>query len=124
MSYTTNCSFCGKHLSETAKLVVGPKVSICRECAFLCADLAELPRLVGSIAGPIMLGACPIGLFMSGDGELCLKTEYRTKNGAVEAYIVASGEMFWGDAPQTVERQLQQRVTPIYITTGEATDAR
>ena len=36
---------------------------------------------------------CPIGLFMSKNGELCLKTEY-----GVESYIVSSGERFWGGA--------------------------
>ena len=33
---------------------------------------------------------CPVGMFTY-DGELCLKTEY-----GLEAYIVSSGERFWG----------------------------
>lgn len=36
---------------------------------------------------------CPVGMFVSGGGELCLKTEY-----GLEAYIVSSGERFWGGA--------------------------
>ena len=36
---------------------------------------------------------CPIGLFISKNGELCLKTEY-----GLESYIVSSGERFWGGA--------------------------
>ena len=34
-------------------------------------------------------------LFLFND-SLCLKTEYFTPIGAVEAYIVGSGEFFWG----------------------------
>jgi len=60
------------------------------------------------------LAECPIGLFRFGD-ELCLKTEYRTERGAVEAYIVSSGEFFWGDRPQTVKSQLAQAVTPVSL---------
>ena len=40
----------------------------------------------------IPLRDCPVGLFMSGD-TLCVKTEYGN-----EAYIVCSGEYFWGGA--------------------------
>jgi ADP-ribose pyrophosphatase YjhB (NUDIX family) len=39
----------------------------------------------------------PVGLFLHGD-TLCMKTEYRTEQGAIEAYIVSSGEFFWGGA--------------------------
>jgi len=36
-------------------------------------------------------------LFLSEDKTcLALKSEYKTNAGAVEAYIVGSGEMFWG----------------------------
>lgn len=41
----------------------------------------------------IPLRDCPIGLFMAGD-TLCVKTEY----GNDDAYIVWSGERFWGGA--------------------------
>lgn len=60
------------------------------------------------------LTACPVGLFMYGD-ELCLKTEYRTARGAIEAYIASTGEFFWGAQPQTVESQLGQIVRPIEV---------
>lgn len=66
------------------------------------------------LKGPRSLNAAPIGLFLY-RGELCLKTEYRTGSGAVEAYIVSSGEFFWGDEPQTVESQLAQIVTPVVL---------
>ena len=40
----------------------------------------------------VKLKDCPIGLFIK-DGTLCVKTEYGN-----EAYIVWSGEYFWGGA--------------------------
>lgn len=55
---------------------------------------------------------CPIGLFWYGD-TLCLKTEYGNNQGRIDAYIVATGEFFWGDAPQTIASQREQMVTPI-----------
>lgn len=36
--------------------------------------------------GLVALADCPIGLFMCG-GELCLKTEYGTNEGSINAYI-------------------------------------
>ena len=60
----------------------------------------------------VTLLECPIGLFMFG-GELCLKTEYRNNEGRLDAYIVSSGEFFWGDAPQTIVSQRAQLVTPV-----------
>lgn len=123
MTYSTNCLFCGRHHTETKKLVVGAIASICRECVIVCGDLAEVP-MVQAAGDPGTLGECPIGLFVSDDGEICVKTEYHTAKGAVEAYIVSSGEFFWGAPPQTVESQLQQLVHPVRVTTGEITDAR
>jgi hypothetical protein len=62
---------------------------------------------------PVTLADCPIGLFKSAGGELCLKTEYGDNSGRIDAYIVSSGEMFWGDAPQTVASQRAQMVEPV-----------
>jgi len=50
---------------------------------------------------------------MADSGELCLKTEYGNNDGRIDAYIVSSGEMFWGDAPQTIASQRAQMVTPV-----------
>lgn len=55
---------------------------------------------------------CPIGLFWHGEA-LCLKTEYGNNEGRIDAYIVESGEFFWGDAPQTIEGQRAQLVRPV-----------
>lgn len=60
----------------------------------------------------VTLAECPIGLFMAG-GELCLKTEYGNNDGPIDAYIVSSGEFFWGAAPQTIASQRVQEVTPV-----------
>ena len=62
----------------------------------------------------IRLEKCPIGLFMF-DGVLCLKTEYGDNNGRIDAYIVSSGEFFWGYAPQSIASQRRQLVTPVRL---------
>jgi hypothetical protein len=59
------------------------------------------------------LAKCPIGLFMSQDSELCLKTEYGNNEGRIDAYIVSSGEFFWGAKPQTIASQRSEVVTPV-----------
>ena len=63
------------------------------------------------------LANCPIGLFFC-SGELCLKTEYGNNAGRIDAYIVSSGEFFWGDHPQTIASQRAQLVTPANIRTS------
>lgn len=52
----------------------------------------------------------PVGLFMHGR-TMCLKTEYFV-GGRVEAYIVSSGEAFWGGV-KTAEELNNLEVTPI-----------
>jgi len=47
-------------------------------------------------------------------GTLGLKTEYRTSEGAIEAFIVGSGEMFWGGI-DTPEQQLRLRVRKVKL---------
>jgi|SRR6185312_586735 len=34
--FTMQCSFCGKHAAEVAKLIAGPGIFICNECVALC----------------------------------------------------------------------------------------
>ena len=63
---------------------------------------------------PSRLDEAPIGLFMC-NGELCLKSEYREPNGAVSAFIVESGEFFWGPSPQSVANQNACTVTPVKL---------
>lgn len=52
----------------------------------------------------------PVGLFMY-DGIMGFKTEYMT-NGFVEAFVVESGEYFWGGVKTSEERN-NLEVTPI-----------
>jgi hypothetical protein len=55
----------------------------------------------------VKLKDCPIGLFIKND-TLCVKTEY----GNNDAYIVWSGERFWGGA-KTIEEIGEVLVLPI-----------
>jgi len=64
------------------------------------------------LSAPRRLDECPVGLFFS-MGELCVKTEYREASGAITAFIVSSGEFFWGPYPQTVANQNAETVTPV-----------
>ena len=60
------------------------------------------------------LADCPVGLFLTDAGMLCLKTEYGNE-GRIDAYIVDSGEMFWGAPPQTIASQRASRVRPVIV---------
>ena len=55
----------------------------------------------------VKLKDCPIGLFITEQKTLCVKTEYGN-----EAYIVWSGERFWGCA-KTIEEIGEVLVLPI-----------
>lgn len=57
----------------------------------------------------VTLEECPPGLFLSESGHLGFKSEYRMHNGEEmtrwpDAYVVASGEVFWGGAKSHDER--------------------
>lgn len=62
---------------------------------------------------------CPVGLFYFGD-TLALKTEYGNNEGQIDAFIVSSGEFFWGAAPQTIASQREQMVTPCNVIPSSA----
>ena len=64
------------------------------------------------------LDECPPGLFLAGN---CLgfKSEYRNEKGTCEAYVVASGEFFWGGAKTSEERE-GLIVTPVEIVDAAA----
>ena len=53
----------------------------------------------------LRLANCPVGLFLSAGGEICLKTEYGDNEGRIDAYIVSSGEFFWGGAKTRAEQR-------------------
>jgi hypothetical protein len=67
------------------------------------------------------LDECPPGLFRHGD-YYGFKTEYRDKNGP-EAYVVESGEYFWGGTSDRDERR-QLRVTPVIISPNSKAETR
>lgn len=74
----------------------------------------EVGRVVEPEGEPVSLAACAIGLFESGNGELCLKTEYGSNEGRIDAYIVSSGELFWGGTVRPAD-QRKVIVQPVAI---------
>ena len=70
----------------------------------------------------VRLNNCPYGLFLHGD-TLAMMTEYSCTvehkgepRNQRDAYIVSSGEYFWGGAKDTVERG-RLLVTPVQVET-------
>jgi hypothetical protein len=61
--------------------------------------------VVKPIGPPCFLGSCVPGYFISGSGDLCLKTEYRTFDGMSEAFC-SSGECFWGGTTNKADRDM------------------
>lgn len=62
------------------------------------------------------LADCPIGMFMADvQGPLCLKTEYGNNEGRIDAYIVETGEFFWGGTSKP-EDQRGVYVMPLTLT--------
>jgi hypothetical protein len=53
-------------------------------------------------------------MFLCG-GELCLKTEYGNNEGRIDAYIVSSGEFFWGGSKGIIAAQRGVLVTPVEV---------
>ena len=56
----------------------------------------------------------PGTLFSIGDDCIALKSEYFASNGLIEAFIVGSGEQFWGGA-KTVQEQWELMVQPLEV---------
>lgn len=54
---------------------------------------------------------CPPGLFKHGR-TLCFKSEYGNNEGRIDAYIVSSGEFFWGGTTKPKD-QAALMVTPV-----------
>ena len=65
----------------------------------------------------LTLAECPIGMFMSEYGTLCMKTEYSNNEGRIDAFIVSSGEFYWGAEPQTIASQRESQVLPLDLRT-------
>ena len=63
------------------------------------------------------------GTLFEFDGCVALKSEYTAGNGLIEAYIVGSGELFWGGA-KCVEEQRELMVQPLAGAAVEDTNER
>jgi hypothetical protein len=66
----------------------------------------------------VRLRDCPPGLFLFADSRLGFKSEYTSNENARageggDAYVVASGEYFWGGATTKAERGALM-VTPVH----------
>lgn len=81
-----------------------------------------MDRLICSEIMQMKLRDAPVGLFYSADGELCLKTAYSYPWGT-DAYVVRTGEVFWGTAVDADERG-NLDVTPVPIDTIKAENRR
>lgn len=74
---------------------------------------AEIDRVAIQIGEPVTLAECPVGLFLY-DQTLALKTEYGDNEGRIDAYIVETGEFFWGGTMSKAD-QRQLVVRPVAI---------
>lgn len=77
--------------------------------------LSQRLTLEADVLPEVSLWDCPAGLFYSGT-QLCLKIDRLTEKGYVLAYVVESGEHFWGDGRQLPEAQHAEMVRPVEIT--------
>lgn len=75
----------------------------------------------------VKLGECPSGLFVFEGRCLGFKSKYKTENQSCpgvfqsDAYVVASGEYFWGGASDSVAREnLMALPLAQYLVGGEA----
>lgn len=57
----------------------------------------------------------------AGDDCIAVKSEYRCSNGLIEAFIIDSGEQFWGGA-KTAREQNELRVQPLAIVEVDAVE--
>ena len=70
----------------------------------------------------VTLGELPPGtIFAFGDDCIAVKSEYRCNNGLIEAFIIESGELFWGGV-HTTEEQNALMVQPLEIEEVDAVE--
>lgn len=90
----------------------GPGPSVPAPAGASIPGAARWPVQIGK---ETTLAECEVGLFLSDYGTLCLKSEYGNNEGRIDAYIIDSGEFFWGEQPQTIASQRASRVWPVEI---------
>lgn len=64
-----------------------------------------MKHVIEPMNGMVPLSDAPYGLFYSRAGALCVKTEYGNNDGRIDAFIVQSGEFFWGGAKSCAEQR-------------------
>jgi hypothetical protein len=62
----------------------------------------------------VSLESLPPGTLFKYNGTIALKSEYRSDGGTINAYIVGSGEMFWGGTSNPKDLA-ELRVIPLCI---------
>lgn len=73
-----------------------------------------MARVRKRLRAKVRLADAPVGLFLSDNGELCLKTEYGSPDSGIEAYIVSTGEAFCGGV-DTIEERNNLKVVPVEV---------
>lgn len=71
-------------------------------------------RLIASGGKVTLAELMPGTIFLYGDDCIAVKSEYRCSNGLIEAFIIDSGEQFWGGA-HTVREQHELVVQPMEV---------
>lgn len=83
--------------------------------------MANKKRLIPN-GEKVTLDELPCGtLFAFGDDCIAVKSEYRCNNGLIEAFIIDSGEQFWGGA-KTAKEQNELMVQPLAIEEVDAVE--
>ena len=76
--------------------------------------MANEKRLI-PFGNKVTLDDLPCGaIFAFGDDCIAVKSEYRCDNGLIEAFIIDSGEQFWGGV-HTAKEQNELMVQPLEI---------
>ncbi len=71
-------------------------------------------KIMVALKRRVRLKNLPNGKLFHYNGTLALKSEYRTTSGTIEAYIIDSGEAFWGGTDNG-KKQGELLVNPIEI---------
>lgn len=83
-------------LTEDGNIEGNPMIHAMAEYVLKLTKSTPQPLIMKGQYKEVMLCDLPNGsLFKCGD-TYGLKTEYNTDKGAIEAFIIGSGEMFWG----------------------------
>ena len=86
---TVYCSFCGKSQHEVRKLIAGPTVFICDECAELCMDIIREEGVVSEI-GHILRAT-----FSSGALELLDQVKIPSYSSGINDFLINKGKLSW-----------------------------